>query len=460
MKLYFCKDGVLRVFHNMDEPMLPCTFVQEEMDLAGEDFVFFSRFLTKEATFEKGLTFQNFLRCLAPWIDFWTTYTQVNLDSYLHYVNKLHVVQDEPYVESIEFSTFINIESGIAYIINDKLVRAEDIGFLMDRFSHQLDPTLALGAAFNIENMFYLRGYNKKVEHFSFDITNTPVYEYMYAPLTIRKRTNVIVSEEGSKTLMQMKGTSSKKQVKSPNLVFSKDFPGTQRMITGSSFEDDSYSYIEGDHAFSLEEMIREIFRYMPIEPITEANDYSQAIHQAFKLCNEYEGKVTSSDLSAIIGGVLEDIWAKQLNKYDEDNYLPQDKNFQDNITEKALKITAEEKEDSKIVPLYVEKTQGNNNVGNNDTNNVLSLKDFKQKKQSDSMTYHDVDISIDDDKEADDKIYQLMVVEAKSQGINLKESFALEQNHQEENRIMGILQEPQFELFDAIQYLKDDNLK
>lgn len=462
MKLFFCKDGILRVYSDPHTPMLPCTFIQEEMNLEGSDFSFFARFLTREATFEKGLTFQMFLKCLSPWVDFWSEFCQVDIHSYLQYVNRPHVIETSSYVDSIEFSTFTNVENAISYIIDNKLVRAEDVGFLSQNFANKFDPTLAIGASFNIQNMFYLRGYSSKVEHFSFDISSTPLIEYMYAPLTLRKKTNVIFSEEGTKSFMEMNGKSSRRQPSSSQLVFSKNFVGNQRLVTGSSFEDDSFSYIEGDYTFSLEELMREMFRFMPVTPITEANQYSLAIHKAFNLAKEYEDKISHAELSAMIGEILEDIWEEAAKKYEEENYLPSDaanESFEEPSPNSEFKEN--NSSEDKVLQLNPQKKLNTTSKDNNDSK-VLSLADFKHKKTEKSseydVDYAEIDAAIENPAEADHLIFKLMIKEAQIQNIELKDAFSVEQNYQPENRVMGILQTPSLETFDPISFIENND--
>lgn len=445
MKLFFCADGVLRLYADEHTPMLPCTFIQEEMDMVGEDFAFFSRFLDKEATFEKGLTFQGFLRCISPWADFWSMYSQVNLDSYLSFTNRPYLAKSKPYIDSIEFSTFVSVDSGLAYLIDNKLVRAEDMGFLSENFGHKFEPTLALGASFNIQNMFYIRGYSDRVEHFSFDITNTPVYEYMYAPLTLRKRTNVIFSEEGSKSLLEMRGKSGKKQVKSSTLVFSKDLPGFQRLVTGDAFEDDSFSYVEGDHCFSLEEIMREIFRYMPPEAITSSNKYSEIIHSAFDAISEYEDVYSQEQLSELMSNIIDDFWDQEIKEYEE----KMNSEIQKEAPAKSAKVTTMAPQQSKNLK---DNTFDNVTIKEKDSK-VLSLQDFREKKENEK-NHNDEHIN---PKHEDHMVLLMMVEEAKKQNIPLKQAFDIAQNHQPQNRVLGILQEPALETFDPLSFLEKD---
>lgn len=450
MKLFFCKDGVLRLYSNENTPMIPCTFIQEEMGLVDNDFAFFSRLFNKETTFEKGLTFQTFLRCLSPWIDFWSSYSQIDFESYLSYVNKPHLQKENSYIDHVEFSTLVSVESAMSYLIDGKNVRTEDIGFLHSNFREKFNPTIAIGTAFNIENLFYLRGYNNSIIHFSFAIIHTPLSEYMYAPLTLRKINNIMFNEDGSKSIMELQGKSIKKQPISDSLVFSKNFPGKQRVISGNSFEDESYSYIEGEHTFSLEQLMREMFRFMPIQPITESSDYNDIIHESLSINSSYEGKMSRESLSYQIGmtmdSLIDDKYGTNENNDEQEDNDSIDKNIKSQNTQ------------NKIFNLNLDKNEGEKkehifNQSIEKENKVLNLKDFRDKKEKKVNLTEE----INEQQDEDFNIILHIVEQARLKNIPLQDSFLVEQSHQLENRVMGILQPTLFETFDPLTFIKDD---
>jgi hypothetical protein len=92
-QLYFCTDGVMRIRSKDEKHMFAVKFVQETEDLS--DLSFWMKWWNQSTVFEKGLTFSQFFKCIEPWIDFWSEYTQKDLKSYLQEIRKPQLVTSQ-----------------------------------------------------------------------------------------------------------------------------------------------------------------------------------------------------------------------------------------------------------------------------------------------------------------------------------------------------------------------------
>jgi hypothetical protein len=91
--IYFCKDGVLRLHSSNEKIMISMNFIQNHEQLS--DLAFWAKWWHSPVLFEKGLSIFNFLECLQPWCDFWSEYTQKDIQAYIKESKRPILVQNE-----------------------------------------------------------------------------------------------------------------------------------------------------------------------------------------------------------------------------------------------------------------------------------------------------------------------------------------------------------------------------
>lgn len=101
--IYFCADGILRA-RNHDKPLIPLTFIQEYSDKK-DDFSFWTTWWHNTVQFEKGLTLSGFFNCLEPWSEFFSTLTNVDIQTYINEMRKPCSIEKQSNFAYMEIST-------------------------------------------------------------------------------------------------------------------------------------------------------------------------------------------------------------------------------------------------------------------------------------------------------------------------------------------------------------------
>lgn len=316
MKLFFCKDGVLRLGNNHSDYLVPMTKVQDIFRLPN-DFEFFSRFMTNEVIIEKDCTFANLLRCLEPWIHYWSVYTMTELGAYLAMCKQPRIQKEVPYVHEVEFSHYVGVLPTNTHIINDEAIHNSDLLRVLQS-EHQQFMSLNVGVNFNIENTYTLRGYSKFSNDLNIDVSMIPFEEWMHSNIYIRRNTNVIFYENALRSVADFLDIKIGRRNKY-NVVFSKDMFNFGARHLEADKQDgppESYSYVEGTTIFKLEEFIREVFRFLPQYPLKEHNHYSKIHRECINLhlSKEYDDDMTDLEIEM----ALADMISNSLNRYEE----------------------------------------------------------------------------------------------------------------------------------------------
>ncbi len=175
-KIYFCMDGVLRVFYSEKKPLIPLQDFQlyEKMN----DFKFWSTWWNHEVIFEEGTTLGSFLKCLNPWSDFLSDWTKKDVRAYMEEAKKPTIVKK--HFDWIGLSFFQELT-----LVSE---------FEKDIFDENLDIAKWLNSPKNMKfngkwdnhERYKLTGfYHNESEHYGID--SVPFNEIVNTPLVLCK---------------------------------------------------------------------------------------------------------------------------------------------------------------------------------------------------------------------------------------------------------------------------------
>lgn len=445
MKIFFCNDGVLRLGNNQNESLLPMTMVQTAFNLRN-DFEFFSRFMTHEITLEKGLTFANFIKCLAPWGDFWSMYTMTDLVAYNEYIKRPRAFKSVPYVHEIEFSHFVRVTPAHTHIINNQSIHNSELVHVLQS-KHQHYMQLHIGVEFNIEQNYTLRGYTDFSPEINLDISEVPTYELLNSQMVLRRQSNVVFFEEGLKDVAENLDLNISKRQRN-NIVWSNSMYnlGARHLADkDENFDDeDSISYVEGNVIFTLEQFMREAFRFLPTLPTDEHTKYSEIYRRCVDehLAHDY-GTMSKEEVEmALANKVL----AHLHRMYEHQERIMSGFNYIEEKLKEFQEHHQEAKESSKI--LQFKPRQGKEEVSSlqQPDNNIVSMSNFKNSKVVQmpiSEPTEDKDrshVTIKLPKDPNAEIFAELVDYAQEEGIEIKERNSFYPNIPGKRRIIGIL--------------------
>lgn len=447
MHIYFCKDGNLRLMHPKTSQMIPMTDVQKIINMEKDDFLFFSRFLLNIVHFEKGLTVNKFFKCLEPWSYFWSLYSQVELNEYLKICNTPQLLKNVPFINEVEFSHVVNIQSAISHIIDNKTVHNENLDKVLNS-EHSVFVNPLLGDSFNISNEYFLRGYTDISKDLNIDISDFPFVDYMNSQFVLRNKNNVIFEEDGIKDIMDIQD----KKLTNRNIehiVFSKNMfdIGGKHIRMSEDLWDYSFSYIEGETFFEMGTLLREIFRHLPHQPILENTKYSNIFHEAINLVNE---KIFTDDEDK--ANVLQSLINHIMTQKNEETY------------NEARKILAEKPDKpqkpvslptAQIIPFKqknnktstVTKTPSDN--GSAEVVHILNFKKKEDKGHIHQSSGEEYDYNVD--------IFNQIIGIAHKQGIPIQDGEKIVTNTPQYNRVQGIIQNEIFKELDMSEFYSDN---
>ena len=173
--IVFCNDGILRVKHLDNQPLIPLIDFQNESK--EEDYPFMVKFWEDDTIFENGLTIGNFLNCLQPWENFWSLYTHKNISEYIKESKKPAIVKPDrdKWYAMITYSNEISAETK-----SNKSM--DDFKDLNEFFNDKTPPTIL--PFWNVEGYYKLTGYKiEEVEHYTLD--HTPINEIAHMPIIL-----------------------------------------------------------------------------------------------------------------------------------------------------------------------------------------------------------------------------------------------------------------------------------
>lgn len=171
--IYFCADGILRA-RNHDKPLIPLTFIQKYSHKK-DDFSFWANWWKNSVQFEKGLTLSGFFNCLEPWAKFFSTLTNVDIQTYIHEMRKPCSLEKQ--------SQFAYIEISYEEIFIPELKHLEKIEWknLQDLQSKPKEKRLmALTGLWDITRRTSVNGYmntdDKKDQRYGFHLSHPECY--------------------------------------------------------------------------------------------------------------------------------------------------------------------------------------------------------------------------------------------------------------------------------------------
>lgn len=171
--IYFCADGILRA-RNHDKPLIPLTFIQEYSHKK-DDFSFWANWWKNSVQFEKGLTLSSFFNCLEPWTDFFSTLTNVDIQTYINEMRKPCSLEKK--------SQFAYMEISYEEIVIPELKHLENLEFgdLQDLQNKAKEKRLmALTGLWDITRRTSVNGYmntdDKKNQRYGFHLSHPECY--------------------------------------------------------------------------------------------------------------------------------------------------------------------------------------------------------------------------------------------------------------------------------------------
>lgn len=456
MKIFFCQDGVLRLGNNQSDYLIPMKEVQHIFRLP-DDFEFFSRFMTNEVIIEEGSTFTSILRCLEPWMHFWSVYTMTELGEYFAFSKKPRIQKEVPYIHEIEFSHYVAVAPTNTHIINNQFVHNSDLLRVLNS-EHKNFMSLNVGVNFNIENLYYLRGYSNFSSELNIDITLIPFVEWMNSRVSLRRCTNVIFYDNALHSVANFMDLKINKRNKY-NLVFSKDMFnfGARHLEADGETTSQSYSYVEGATIFKFEEFIREFFRNLPQVPQTDNTSYS-TIHREcvnIHLSKDYDPELSDFEIEM----ALSDMVRNSLDRYNELSdtvqtlqYKLQEINQQKNNQAKIVDFKP-----SNVISLEAIKNKQVNSSLKLEDNNIIELSKFsqvKKMKMPDSITTTskkgEQKVTITYMKDPNAEMFDEIVNEALSNGVKLTLQSETFPSLPEHKRLMGLVDPLGFDEFNV----------
>ncbi len=176
-KLYFCADGILRVFYSAKNAIIPMTsFQQYEQKSSRNDFKFWVKWWNCETHFEEGTTLGSFLKCLEPWEDFFSDLTQKDVKAYIKESKTPRKISEESKIDWISLSYFqeLQLDSEFERDLNDDWI--DDINKWLNS-----PKNLKFNGQWKHEGYYKLSGFkNEEEDHYGVDsiafneLVNTP----------------------------------------------------------------------------------------------------------------------------------------------------------------------------------------------------------------------------------------------------------------------------------------------
>lgn len=195
----------------------------------GDDFVFWSNYLTKPIMLEDGLTFKNFFKALMPWSTFFSLFTQVNLAEFYEEMDN-EVDTASPNYKCIDY-----------------LMLYRDISFYPTR-GYELQPKFYeanQAHEYEIATNYMLSGFIKGCEDPQ-DISYIPTQYLSNCPLILQEFSTIRFGDYFKKS-----DSSDSRTLKMDSEIF-----GIQNTRSGEMFLETEF------HQISLETFLRETFRF------------------------------------------------------------------------------------------------------------------------------------------------------------------------------------------------------
>lgn len=435
MKIIFCKDGILRSFDYGNSKLLSLTYIQELLQM-NDSFTFLSRFLTQEVVFEKGLTFNNFFKCLEPWAEFWENYTQNHISNYIKVGRTPRILKKNNYIEEVEFSNFINIQSSLTPIFRDSIVYNSDV-LTIANSKHKEELFLSMTQNFTIDNQYCIFGYTQHSPQLAIDIVEVPYYEWMNAQFTLKRSSQVIFNEDGLKDAMDMQETKLTSR-NIHNLVFSKNMLnlGGNHMEVNDSFIDSSFSFVEGEAFFTLEQIMRNIFKFIPSSVLEDDTIYSNLIYESVQSVLNGTFKLTSETNTANV--IYSLVQSKLVNYYENINTNPKlsENNEEPEPNDKVLVNDFNQNSQNSSV-LQFNKNDKNSSFESKPKNsdNIISFNNFKKSDEDNKPIIPIISPELTENSQ----IFSQMISYAEEDNEELIDSNTIYPNDPHNNRIMGV---------------------
>lgn len=173
-KIYFCKDGVLRVKGPEKDPMIPLKTIQNlsPKALKENDFKFWTTWWDSQVFFEEGLTVAKFLIALEPWEEFWGDFTQKDVAAYIKEARTpVAVTQKQDDLDWISLYKYVELEPETKYHEDSELKESDDLLNWLNS-----PKKTKITGSWNLSMSYRLSGYVKGEEE-QYSVEDSPIYD-------------------------------------------------------------------------------------------------------------------------------------------------------------------------------------------------------------------------------------------------------------------------------------------